>query len=71
MKLKGMPDRRIIIRMQDIGMTYTKLAERLRLKGYDVVAVDVFDIARRLRKVPRTMQEDIADILGCLRKDIF
>jgi uncharacterized UPF0146 family protein len=57
--------------MQDIGMTYTKLAERLRLKGYDVVAVDVFDIARRLRKAPRTMQEDIADILGCLRKDIF
>ena len=71
MKLKGMPDRRIIRRMQDIGMTYTKLAERLRLKGYDVVAVDVFDIARRLRKVPRTMQDDIADILGCLRKDIF
>ena len=71
MKLKGMPDRRIIRRMQDIGMTYTKLAERLRLKGYDVVAVDVFDIARRLRKAPRTMQEDIADILGCLRKDIL
>ena len=71
MKAKGMPDRRIIIRMQDIGMTYTKLAERLRLKGYDIATVDVFDIARKLRKVPRTMQDDIADILGCTRKDIF
>ena len=69
--MKGMIDKRATERMKDVGMTYSKLTEKLRLKGYDVIPVEVFDIITKRKKASKKMQEDIADILGCLRKDIF
>ena len=47
------------------------IAERLNAKGYDVKGKDIFNIAMRCKKADRKMQEDIADILSCLRRDIF
>lgn len=64
-------DRRLLLRMIDKKMTCARLAERLKCRGHNVEARDVYNIATRVRKVDRKMQEDIADILGCLRKDIF
>jgi hypothetical protein len=53
------------------GMTYSGLAERLRARGYDLTHLEVFEIACRIRQADKKLQETIADILGCLRKDIF
>lgn len=52
-------------------ITYTVIAEKLKVKGYDVEARDVYEIACKRKKVSKEMQHAIADILGCLRKDIF
>lgn len=53
------------------GMTYARLAERLRPKGFDLTASQVFSIACHGKEASRDLQQAIADILGCLRKDIF
>lgn len=68
-------DRRFIYKMQELnrsnGMTYTKLADKLRIKGHNLTHIQVFEIAARRREADKALQNDIADILGCLRKDIF
>jgi hypothetical protein len=53
------------------GMTYSKLAERLRIRGYDLTASQVFSIACHGKEASKELQQAIADILGCLRRDIF
>jgi hypothetical protein len=55
----------------DRKMTYARLAELLRAKGYDLTPSQVFSIACNGRKADKELQQAIADILGCLRKDIF
>ena len=75
--MKKLPrtDRRFILKMQELnrtnGMTYFRLAERLKARGYEFTTVEVFAIACRMRDADKKLQETIADILGCLRKDIF
>lgn len=69
--MKGMPDKRLTDLVKERKIHYSQLAQSLRLKGHDVTANDVFNIARRKKKASKQMQQDIADILGCLRKDIF
>ncbi len=68
-------DRRFILKMQELnktnGMTYARLAERLKIRGYNLTHLEVFAIADRRAEADRQLQETIADILGCLRKDIF
>ena len=68
-------DRRFIEKMLEAydkqGMTYARLAERLRAKGFDLTASQVFSIACHGKKADKELQQAIADILGCLRKDIF
>lgn len=68
-------DRRLMDKMLELnrlnGMTYVRLAERLRAKGNDITHQQVFAIASRIRPADRKLQNDIADILGCLRRDIF
>ena len=53
------------------GMTYSRLAERVRAKGFDVTHLQLFSIACNGKKADKKLQQAIADILGCLRKDIF
>lgn len=75
--MKKLPrtDKRFILKMQELnrtrGMTYSRLADRLKARGYDFTALAVFEIACRIRQADKRLQEIIADILGCLRKDIF
>jgi tRNA A37 threonylcarbamoyladenosine biosynthesis protein TsaE len=52
-------------------MTYSLLAQRLRARGFNLSHLDVFMIADRRKEADKDLQEAIADILGCLRKDIF
>lgn len=71
----GKSDRRFILKMQELnrknGMTYSKLAERLNARGFKLTHLEVFAIADRRREADRKLQDTIADILECLRKDIF
>jgi pyrimidine operon attenuation protein/uracil phosphoribosyltransferase len=53
------------------GMTYARLAQRLRAKGHDVTNLQLFGIASRIREADKQLQNDIASILGCTRRDIF
>ncbi len=75
MKKRKKVDRRFMDKMLELnksnGMTYVRLAERLRIKGHDLTHLQVFAIASRIREADKKLQNDIADILGCLRKDIF
>jgi hypothetical protein len=68
-------DRRFADKMNEAfalnGMTYGRLADRLKAKGFDVTACKVFSIACNGQEAPKELQQAIADILGCLRKDIF
>ena len=64
-------DRRLFNRMIERQMPSALVAEKLNAKGYNVRGKDIFNIAMHTKKAPRQMQEDIADILGCLRRDIF
>lgn len=64
-------DRRLFERMVEMKIPSALLAEKLNARGYAVKGKDIFNIAMRFKKADRKMQEDIADILGCLRKDIF
>ena len=52
-------------------MTYARLSERLKLKGFEYTASQLFSIACHGKKADKELQEAIADILGCLRRDIF
>lgn len=73
--MKRKNDRRFINKMLEMnranGMTYSRLAERLRAKGHNLTHLQVFSIACHGAKADKQLQQDIADILGCLRKDIF
>lgn len=69
--MKRLFDNRATMKMKERNMTYSQLTQKLNLKGYELVPVEVFDIMRKRKRASRKMQEDIADILGCLRKDIF
>lgn len=75
MKKRRKDDRRFMDKMLELnklnGMTYARLAERLRAKGYELTHLQVFAIASRIREADKQLQSDIASILGCLRKDIF
>lgn len=75
MKKRKKDDRRFIDKMLELnklnGMTYSRLAERLRAKGHALTHLQVFAIASRIREADKQLQSDIASILGCLRKDIF
>ena len=68
-------DRRFLVKMRELnelnGMTYSKLSERLNAKGFKLTHLEVFSIAARRTEADIKLQEAIADILGCLRKDIF
>lgn len=68
MKLR---DTRATDKIREVGITYSQLTQRLRIKGYDFIPVEVYDIVSKRKKATKKLQEDIADILGCLRKDIF
>ena len=68
MKLR---DTRATDKVREVGITYSQLTRKLRVKGYDFLPVEVYDIISKRTKAPKKLQEDIADILGCLRKDIF
>lgn len=75
MRKRKKADRRFMDKMLELnkskGMTYSRLAERLRAKGHDLTHLQVFAIASRIRQADKQLQSDIASILGCLRKDIF
>ena len=64
-------DTRATDKVRECGITYSQLARRLRIKGYDLLPVEVYDVVSKRTKATKKLQEDIADILGCLRKDIF
>ena len=75
--MKKLPkdDRRFVLKMKELnrtsGMTYSRLAERMRAKGFQITNLQLFAIADRRVTADRKTQDAIADILGCLRKDIF
>lgn len=64
-------DTRATDKVRESGITYSQLARKLRVKGYDLLPVEVYDVVSKRKKATKKLQEDIADILGCLRKDIF
>ena len=68
-------DRRFLLKMRELneknGMTYSKLSDRLNARGYKITHLEVFAIADRRKEADKKLQETIADILGCLRSDIF
>lgn len=68
-------DKRFLDKMQELnratGMTYSRLAERMRAKGFQITHLQLFAIADRRVTADRKTQDAIAEILGCLRKDIF
>jgi hypothetical protein len=52
-------------------MTYAMLSNKLKLKGFEYTPSQLFSIACHGTKADKELQEAIADILGCLRRDIF
>ena len=68
-------DRRFLAKMRELnetnGMTFSRLAVRLEAKGFKLTHLEVFAIAARRTEADVKLQEAIADILGCLRRDIF
>ena len=68
-------DRRFADKMTEAfalnGMTYGRLADRLKAKGFEYTPSQLFSIACHGTKADKELQQAIANILGCLRKDIF
>lgn len=68
-------DRRFADKMVELfhskKMTYSELSTKLRIKGFEYTPSQLFSIAYHGTKADKELQEAIADILGCLRRDIF
>ena len=64
-------DKRMFDKMVEKRIPSVLLAEKLKAKGHNVSGKDIFNIAMRSARADIQLQDDIADILGCTRTDIF